>query len=281
MATNVLLNSLGLVDSLRASMMLAWREIVRFLRQRHRVIGALGQPIVFWLLFGAGMHRSFRLGTNDATPFWQYYFPGTVILVLLFTAIFATISIIEDRREGFLQGILVSPVRRWVLVTGKLGGVTLLAVGQALLLLLLSTVWGVWPSLLECVVITLFLALVAVAFAAMGFMLAWRMDSTQGFHAIMNLVLIPLWLLSGAFFPVPSPQATEPAQWALHWLMRLNPVTYAVTGLRRMMYRWTLPEGFWEPNSVAVCWIVTAVFSMVMMLLACRMAEQPVSGEKI
>ena len=94
---------------------LCQRELVRFFRQKNRVFGALGQPIIFWLLFGAGLR------TNNLD--YKHFFPGTVVMILLFTAIFATISIIEDRREGFLQGVLVAPIPRWTMVLGKvLGG---------------------------------------------------------------------------------------------------------------------------------------------------------------
>src|SRR3954471_7106579 len=87
------------------------RELVRFLRQKHRIIGALATPIVFWLLIGAGMGRSFQApgaGTSPTSGYMAYFFPGTVVMILLFTAIFSTISIIEDRREGFLQSVLVA-----------------------------------------------------------------------------------------------------------------------------------------------------------------------------
>ena len=119
---------------------LGWREIVRFFRQRNRVIGAVGQPILFWLLFGAGLHRSFHVGPQDAggPSFLEYYFPGTLVLILLFTAIFATISIIEDRREGFLQGVLVAPIPRWAMVLGKVLGGTLVALVQGLIFLALA-----------------------------------------------------------------------------------------------------------------------------------------------
>src|SRR5260221_14500904 len=88
-------------------------ELVRFLRQKHRIIGALATPIVFWLLIGAGMGRSFQAPGAGASPtsgYMAYFFPGTVVMILLFTAIFSTISIIEDRREGFLQSVLVAPI---------------------------------------------------------------------------------------------------------------------------------------------------------------------------
>src|SRR5204862_1547331 len=115
---------------------LAKRELVRFLRQRHRVVGALATPIVFWLLIGGGMGRSFRAdGTPGGGNYLQYFFPGTVLMILLFTAIFSTISIIEDRREGFLQSVLVAPVPRMAIVLGKVLGGTVLAFGQGLIFL--------------------------------------------------------------------------------------------------------------------------------------------------
>src|SRR3954471_9996060 len=96
---------------LRPAVSLARRELVRFLRQRHRIIGALATPIVFWLLIGAGMGRSFQNTAGSGSGnYLKYFYPGTVLMILLFTAIFSTISIIEDRKEGFLQSVLVAPI---------------------------------------------------------------------------------------------------------------------------------------------------------------------------
>ena len=184
----------------RAAMMMGWRELIRFLRQRNRVIGAVGQPILFWLLFGVGMNRSFQFPGQN---FSEYFVPGTLVLILLFTAIFATISIIEDRKEGFLQAVLVAPVPRWSLVVGKVFGGATLAVGQGLLFLLLSLTLGIRFGFTEALAIVGLMCLIAIGLNCLGFVLAWRLDSTQGFHAIMNLLLMPMWLLSGAFFPIP------------------------------------------------------------------------------
>ncbi|MEK7800044.1 MAG: ABC transporter permease, partial [Acidobacteriota bacterium] len=103
---------------------LVWREIVRFLRERNRVAGALLQPIMFWALFGAGLGPSFKPPVpGGSVPYGEYFFPGVVVMILLFTAIFSTVSLIDDRREGFLQSVLVAPVPRSVVVLGKvLGG---------------------------------------------------------------------------------------------------------------------------------------------------------------
>ncbi len=126
--------------ALDVAWMLAWREWVRFFRQPHRVIAALGQPILLWILFGTGLHGAFR--TDGAQNFMSYYLPGTIALILLFTAIFATISIIEDRREGFLQSVLVSAAPRWTIVLGKAIGGGAIAWVQALIFLALALLVG-------------------------------------------------------------------------------------------------------------------------------------------
>ena len=178
---------------------LCWRELIRFVRQRNRIVGAIGQPVLFWLLFGAGWGRRFRWPAADVS-YREYFFPGTLALILLFTAIFSTISIIEDRREGFLQAVLVAPIPRWSMVLGKISGGTLLAGGQGLLFLLLGLTVGLKFSLVGRLAAAAFSFLVAFALVALGFVIAWRMDSTQGFHAIMSVFLLPMWLLSGAVF---------------------------------------------------------------------------------
>ena len=206
------------------------RELVRFFRQRNRVIGAIGQPTLFWILFGAGLGPSFQMpGMADSNmSYREYFFPGTLVLILLFTAIFSTISIIEDRREGFLQSILVAPIARWAMVLGKLLGAATIAVAQGLLFLLLGLTVGLTFTPASFLGITMFLFVLSLALAGLGFVIAWQLDSTQGFHAVMSMFLLPMWLLSGAFFP-----ATEGV---LGWLVRFNPLSYGVAGLRQILY---------------------------------------------
>src|SRR3954447_17843631 len=159
---------------------LCQRELVRFVRQPNRVIGALATPIVFWLLIGAGMGKSFRAeGTVGAESggYMQYFFPGTILMVLLFTAIFATISIIEDRREGFLQSVLVAPIPRWAMVLGKVFGGTLLAMAQGIVFLALGYTLGLKLGPMALLSIVALLLVIAVGLTALGFVIAWRMDS--------------------------------------------------------------------------------------------------------
>ena len=207
------------------------REIVRFYRQPSRVIGALAPPILFWLLIGSGLGPSFHPtlapGAGDAGGYLAWFFPGVVILILLFTAIFSEISIIEDRQEGFLQGVLVAPVPRAAVVLGKVLGGTTLAMLQCVPFLALAPAAGLGlPTAGSLALIVAVLALLAFALTALAAGIAWRLDSSQGFHAVMNLFLIPMWLLAGTLFPLAR------SGW-LSTLMRIDPLTYGVAALRR------------------------------------------------
>ena len=217
--------------ALSATSALVRREIVRFARERTRVFGALVQPLLFWGMFGAGLRSSFRPPVGDGeVGYSEYLFPGTVVLILLFTAIFSTISLIEDRREGFLQGVLVAPIPRAAVVFGKILGGTLLALMQGLLVLACGPLVGVRLSITTVGLSLAILALLAFTLTALSFCIAWRMESTQGFHAIMTVFLMPLWLLSGAFFPA----AGSPV-W-LSRIMSFNPLTYGVAAFRHALY---------------------------------------------
>lgn len=208
---------------------LARREFVRFLRQRNRVVSALLQPALFLVLFGAGFRGSFRLdAAADAAPgdFTSFLFIGTVVLVVLFTAIFSSFSIIEDRDAGFLQSVLAAPVTRSGIVLGKVFGGGAIALVQGLLFLCLAPLAGVPLTVPGFLAAAGALALTAFGLSALGVAFAWPMRSTAGFHAVMMLVLMPMWLLSGAFFPLSGAPA-----W-LDWTMRLNPMTYGVALVR-------------------------------------------------
>lgn len=223
-----------------AAWTLAVREVVRFLRQRSRVVGAVGQPVIFWILFGAGLHGAFQMPETEAAngmTFYEYFLPGIAVLIILFTSIFSSISVIQDRNEGFLQGVLVAPVPRSSIVLGKVLGGTALALFQAFVFVLVAPLLqfaGLVPpmnlvispvSLLGAV---LFLTLVSIGLTALGYLFAWKIDSVQGYHGVMSVVLLPMWLLSGAFFPGTG------SAW-LTWIIRINPLTYGVAGLRHFL----------------------------------------------
>lgn len=259
-------------SGLRASASLARREQTRFFRQPTRVIGALGQPVILWALLAAGFQSSFRpAGGPQTDSAGQFFFPGIVIMIVLFTAIFATISIIEDRREGFLQGVLVSPMPRWSVVLGKVMGGTSLACIQAGLFLLLAGTAGLDIERSMIPGILGLLILVAFALTSVGVIMAWRMESTQGFHALMSVLLMPMWVLSGAFFP------RHGAPGWLGWIMALNPLTYGTSALRQLM---AVPgsKGIADGPSLWINLLVTLLFAAISFTVACRLAERPTRG---
>jgi len=244
--------------------------MIRFVRQRSRLTGALAQPIVFWLLLGGGLNASFQpAGTPAATSYVEYFFPGTIVMVLLFTAIFATISTVEDRREGFLQGVLVAPIARWEIVLGQCLGGTCLAVVQGTLFLAIAPFLGIYLSVFSLIATLALMTVIALALTSLGLVIAWRMDSTQGFHAIMNLLLLPMWVLSGALFPT----AGAPAP--LAWLMAINPLTYGLAALRGLLYV-NDPTLAGDIPALLPSVLVTLVFAVAMFTAATLTAQRKV-----
>lgn len=244
------------------------REVVRFLRQRSRVIGALGTPLIFWILIGSGLRRSFQLpSTSDGGDYLEYSFPGIMVLIVLFTAIFSMISIIEDRREGFMQAVLAAPVRRSAIVIGKVLGSSTLALLQAMLFLLLAPLASVPLSISTALATFGVLIVVSLGLSGLGFLIAWPMSSTQGFHAIMNLLLMPMWLLSGAFFPA------EGASTWVRWIMVVNPLTYGVAAVRQALYLGTdVPEATMSSPWFAL--VVTSLFAVAVIVLSAKIVDR-------
>ncbi len=245
-----------------------WREVVRFYRQKSRVVGVIASPLVFWLAIGSGFCTSFRSGQGAGQQHYlDYFYPGALIMIILFTSIFTMMSVIEDRKEGFLLSVLAAPVPRSSVVLGKvLGGTTLSAV-QGLIFLVFSPLVGVHLGLVQFLLVFLTVFLVSFALTALGFAIAWPMDSTQAFHAIINLFLIPLWLLSGALFPL-----TGASGW-LKILMRINPLTYGTEALRGLLYPGT--EAFGLTASLATLVLFSAFMFGLAFIMANRRTTKP------
>jgi ABC-2 type transport system permease protein len=241
-----------------------WREIVRFYRQKSRVVGVLASPLVFWIVLGSGFGNSFGSGSGRGQQsYTDYFYPGTLILIVLFTSIFAMMSLIEDRKEGFLLSVMVAPVPRSAIVLGKVLGGTTLAAIQGMIFLLFAPFAGIHLHPVQVLLVALVVFLVSFALTALGFAIAWPMDSTSAFHGIINLFLIPLWLLSGALFRLSGASA-----W-IRALMYMNPLTYGVEALRDLLHPGSdtavpLPEAM----------STLLLFSLVMFALAFFMANR-------
>jgi ABC-2 type transport system permease protein len=231
------------------------RDLQRFWVQKSRVFGFVGSPLVFWIMLGSGF--------GDL----RYYFPGMLALTVMFSAVFSMMSLIEDRREGFLLSALVSPAPRSAVVLGKILGSSTLAWLQSLAFLALGLF--LWPDADAARFAAVAAALfpIAFAFTGFGFFFAWKIDSTQGFHSVVNLVLFPMWMVSGALFPI------ETAHGWMQYVMRANPMTYALGALRRLI----------DPTAAAltdplVSIILVVVCGMVLLAASIALAREPRSG---
>ncbi len=244
---------------------IAWREWVRFFRQRSRVIGAFATPVIFWVLLGFGADRVFSAEGADV-GYRAYFFPGALVMILLFTAIFSTITVIDDRNEGFLQGVLVSPAPRSAIVLGKVLGGSAIAMVQGVLFLVLCPFIVDEPQWIGMLLALPAMLLLAIALTGLGLVMAWRMDSTAGYHALMNILLMPMWFLSGAVFPA----ATAPV-W-MKAVMAVNPLTYGHQLLSGLLLGDDAPGGLVPMWAAAV---IVAGFAGAMVAIAARLAGKP------
>jgi ABC-2 type transport system permease protein len=255
----------GTTGGLIPALSLWWREIVRFYRNRGRVIGVIASPLLFWIVIGSGFGTSFRSNApGGQSHYLEYFFPGAVTMIVLFTSIFAMMSVIEDRKEGFLLSVLVAPVSRSVIVLGKvLGGSSLAAIQGLVFLVFTPFLKGAHIGLDNIVPIIITVFLISFALTALGFAIAWPMDSTQGFHAIVNLFLLPLWMLSGALFPLSG------ASGWIRVIMEINPVTYGNEALRQLIF-----PGSPSILPVGTSLLILTAFSAIMFAIAFIMANR-------
>jgi len=224
------------------------RELVRFWRQKSRVMGVVASPLVFWLFIG--------YGSNDLAKFYS----GALVLTVMFSAIFSTITIIEDRREGFLLSMLVSPAPRTSMVLGKILGSATLGWIQGTIFLIFAPLAGIHIAPAQLLVVAAAIFLVSFTLTGLGFVMAWKMESTSGFHALMNLLLFPLWIVSGALFPMATAHGWIKA------VMYVNPLTYSISLLNHALL---MPDA--TPGALTSL-AVTAAFGVGLLLASGIMA---------
>jgi ABC-2 type transport system permease protein len=216
--------SRGLTSDLRAIKVVWHRELLRFVKDRPRLIAGIVQPVLYLFLMGTGI--SAMVPTTHGVPFRTFLFPGVMSMSVLFTCFFSAGSIVWDRELGFMREMMVAPVRRSAILVGKCLGGTTAGTFQGLAMLLIGWLGGVTitPSLVG----TLLLELVLISFSitAFGVAIAMRMKSIQAFMAVMQVVLFPMFFASGALYPLQGLPS-----W-LEALTRFDPLTYAVAPLR-------------------------------------------------
>lgn len=211
--------------ALESMLALTARELIRFARQPSRIIASVGTAALFWLFFASGLARSIVLPSAGAAArapsFAAFLLPGAITVIVVFGTIFASISLIQDRHEGFLQSALVSPAPTLSIVLSKILGGVLITSGEAIVLMLGAPIVGLAPGPQGFFLALLAIVLTAAAVIGLGLALAWRINSVAGFHGVMNLLLLPMWLLSGSFFPV------EGAAGWLAAVVRVNPLYWS------------------------------------------------------
>jgi len=221
------------IASLRAVYIIWYRDILRYWRDRWRLIASLAQPLLFLVVFGSGLSSSLGGGTlfggNRGLSYMQFMFPGIIGMSILFTAIFGAMSIVWDREFGFLKEVLVAPIDRWAVAIGKALGSTTQAMIQGLIILLLAPLIGVKLNLLTVLEIVPLAAVLAFGLSSLGVAIASMMRSLQGFQVVMNFLMMPMFFLSGALFPL-----TNLPGW-MTVLTRLNPASYGIDPLRRVV----------------------------------------------
>ncbi len=216
---------------LRGLYIIWYRDVLRYLRDRTRIVAALGQPVLYLFIFGTGLSASFVLGRGGGPgsdlSYRTFMFPGVLAMTVIFTSVMSAMSIVWDREFGFLREILVAPISRPVVAIGKALGGSTVACFQASIVLLLGVFIAVplTPTLLLTVIPLLFL--LAFCLSCVGIAIASRMRTMEGFQVMMNFFLMPMLFLSGAFFPVNN----LPGWLAV--LTRIDPAAYGVDPIRR------------------------------------------------
>ncbi len=225
--------------ALRAIYTIWYREFIRFIRERSRIVGMIGQPLLYLLIVGQGISAAmgFRsVPTGVPVNYVQFMYPGILAMSVLFTSVFSGISIIWDREFGFLKEVLVAPVPRWATALGKALGGSTVALIQAAIMLLLAPLIKVPLSLAVILQLLGMLFLISLGLTFLGIAIASRMQTMEGFQMFMNFLVMPLFFLSGAMFPM-----TNLPAW-MRVLMQLDPLTYGVDALRRLIYAGADPQ---------------------------------------
>jgi len=220
--------------TLRAIYIIWYRDVLRYSRDRLRLLASLAQPLLFLLIFGTGLSSSLRgigggLGGAPSINYVQFIYPGIIGMAVLFTSIFSAMSIVWDREFGFLKEVLVAPIDRSAIAIGKALGGSTQAMVQGILLLVLAPIVGVTLTPLAVLELIPLIFVLAFALTTLGVVLAAGIKSMQGFQAVINFLMMPIFFLSGALFPLGN------LPWWMTGLTRIDPAAYGIDPLRRVI----------------------------------------------
>ena len=211
----------------RGIWVIAYRELLRFIQERSRMISSFAMPLLFLIVFGAGFNRVI----GNLTPgidFIKFMYPGIIAMTVLMSSLFSGLSVVWDREFGFLKEVLVAPLSRSGIVLGKAIGSAVISLGQGFVMLALAPILGVTLSLILVVELIPLLIVLSLSLSGLGILVASRMRSQQGFQVVVQLIIFPLIFLSGVFFPV-----NNVPTW-LEVVSKINPLTYGVDAIRQL-----------------------------------------------
>lgn len=250
----------------KAIYVIVLREFKRFFRQKGRMLVTVARPLIWLVIVGAGFVNIIDLEDQTAN-YMQFVVPGILGMTILFNSIFSTMSVVWDREFGFLREMLVAPVPRTAIVMGKLFSGTALSVFQgSLLLFIVAPVLGIGLGFLGSMEMLLYMTLLSFAITALGLFIAAHLTSLEGFNVIMNFIVLPMFFLSGALYPV----STMPEY--MRYLTYINPMSYGVDSFRHAMT--VGGKNLGAEMSLMTDIIFISVFALVMITLAARAFER-------
>ena len=216
-----------MAEVFRGTWVIAYRELLRFVQERTRLLGSFAMPLLFLVIFGAGFNRMIGQMT-PGVDFIRFMYPGLIAMTVLMNSVMSGLSVVWDREFGFLKEVLVAPLNRYGIVLGKAMGSAAVAVAQGIIMLVLAPILGISIDFMLVVKLIPLLILISLSLSGLGILVASRMRSQQGFQMLVQIIIMPLIFLSGVFFPI-----NNVPLW-LEVLSKINPLTYGVDAIRQL-----------------------------------------------
>jgi len=244
---------------LRPIYVICLREFIKFFREKSRLLGTLARPVLWLFVVGNGM--SALIKPQAGFSYLQFIFPGMIGMTILFSSIFSSISIVWDREFGFMKEMLVAPISRLSIVFGKAISGTFISVAQAVIILVLIPILGIHITLMQFVEVVAVSFLVSFCITSLGILIAARLTSFDGFNIIMNFLVMPMFFLSGAMYPVTSMPIV------LRGLSHVNPLTYGIDAFKHVLLKSGAPP-LGPEFPLALDLFIVAAISIIMISLA-------------
>lgn len=235
------------------------REFKRFFRQKARLLGTVARPLLWLVIIGSGFSK--LIDTGGDVTYSQFIVPGIIGMTILFSSIFSTISIVWDREFGFLREMLVAPISRMTIIIGKIISGVMISLFQGILILSIAPFFGITITLNQFLMMIILMALVSLSITSFGLLIASFLTSLEGFSAIMNFVVLPMFFLSGALYPVKS------LPLFLQYLSKINPLSYGIDSFKHIILTADAESVLSTDFSLVMDISVVVVFSIIMIIL--------------